>query len=61
MKPLFFPGHNRILTGPQGLLDEEIIPLPALVGSGLVTPLACAYGWILQRLGIGQDGKGGGG
>ena len=36
MKPLFFPGHNRILTGPQGLLDEEIVPLPALVGGGLI-------------------------
>ncbi len=36
MKPLFFPGQNRVLTGPKGILDDEIIPLPVLASGGLV-------------------------
>lgn len=30
MEPVFFPEHNAVLTGPGGVADENIMPLPVL-------------------------------
>jgi len=30
MLPVFFPEHNAVLTGPGGVGDEDILPLPVL-------------------------------